>query len=352
MDAIDGDRAIWSRDGEGGNVGEDQTAALGGEIVVFDDAGGPRVEVIVGEDTVWLSQQQMAGLFGRERSVITRHVANVFAEGELAEEGSVQILHTTPEGGRPAAYYNLDVIISVGYRVKSPRGTAFRKWATGVLRQHLIEGYTLNEKRLAARGAEATKAVELAINTLRSNALVSGDGAEVLAVVQHYFASWQMLRAYDDGTLPASPAGSTPMAALTIEQARDAIRVLRDDMLSRGENPGLFGSERGDALESILGQIELVFVDQPAYPTVEERAAHLLYFTIKNHPLSDGNKRVATLLFLDYLRLNGALLGPTGRLRFSDTALVALALLIAESDPKSKDLVILMVTNLLAVDAG
>lgn len=322
-----------------------------GEVAVYEEVGGPRVEVIVGDDTVWLTQQQMADLFGRDRTVIGRHIANAFGDGELDREGNVQNLHVASGGDRPTAFYNLDVIISVGYRVKSPRGTAFRKWATGVLRQHLIDGITINQKRLEQRGREAERALAVALETLRSHELISDGGQEVLAVVQHYFKSWELLRAYDEDTLSAAPDGTTaPFRPLTIEAAREAIRTLADDMAARGETLGLFGQERGEALESILAQIEQTVFEQPAYPTVESRAAHLLYFVIKNHPLSDGNKRVASLLFLDYLRLNGAFLASDGRPRFSDTALVALALLVATSDPKDKDIIIKLILNLLAED--
>ena len=244
----------------------------------------------------------------------------------------MQILHRTSEGGRPATFYNLDVVISVGYRVKSKRGTQFRTWATRTLRDHLIKGYTLNEKRLLARGVDFDQAVALLTATLRNQQLVTAEGQAVLEVVQHYARTWRMLRAYDENQLsPAPGQTSAPTASLDIATARDAIRTLRDDMVVRGENPGMFGQERGDALESTLLNIEQTWGGEALYPTIESRAAHLLYFVIKDRPLSDGNKRTASLLFLDYLLRNNALLGTSGQPRFSDTALVALALLVAES---------------------
>lgn len=333
------------------------TEEIRGEVVVYEPPGdGARVEVRLVGETVWLTQDQMAALFGRERSVITKHLRNAYATGEIEPEATRALFaRVQSEGGRQVSrqleHYNLDAILSVGYRVNSIRGTQFRKWATGVLRQHLVDGITINQKRLEQRGREAERALAVALETLRSHQLISGDGQEVLAVVQHYFKSWELLRAYDDDTLPAAPDGTvTPFRPLTIEAARDAVRTLADEMAARGETLGLFGQERGDALESILAQIEQTVFEQPAYPTVESRAAHLLYFVIKNHPLSDGNKRVASLLFLDYLRLNGAFLASDRRPRFSDTALVALALLVATSDPKDKDLVIRLILNLLAED--
>jgi prophage maintenance system killer protein len=323
-----------------------------GEVVVYETPdGGARVEVVVGDETVWLTEAQMADLFDRERSVIGRHIRNVFAEGELAREGSVQILPRTPDGGRPGATYNLDVIISVGYRVKSRRGTQFRIWATNTLRDHLIQGYTLSEKRLLARGVEFDQAVALLSSTLRNQELVTDEGQAVLEVVQRYARSWRMLRAFDEDQLSSAPdRTSAPIASLDITAARATIRTLRGDLVARGENPGMLGQERGDALESILLNIEQTWGGEALYPTIESRAAHLLYFVIKDHPLSDGNKRTGSLLFLDYLRRNNALLGSNGRPRFSDTALVALALLVAESDASHKDLVVRLILNLLAED--
>lgn len=261
-----------------------------GEVVVYEAPdGGVHVEVIVGDETVWLTQAQMVDLFGRGQSVIARHIGNVFAEGELPREGSMQILHRTPDGGRPATFYNLDVIISVGYRVKSKRGTQFRIWATSVLRDHLMRGWTINEKRLLARGVDFDQTVALLTTTLRNQQLVTAEGQAVLEVVQHYARTWRMLRAYDEDQLSSAPGQtSAPIASLDLATARETIRTLRDDMVARGENPGMFGQERGDALESILLSIGQTWGGEALYPTIESRAAHLLYFVTKNHPLTDG----------------------------------------------------------------
>ncbi len=323
-----------------------------GEIVVYEAPdGSARVEVVLGEDTIWLTQAQMADLFDRDRTIITRHIGNVFAEGELDRESNVRNLHIASGGDRPTAFYNLDVIISVGYRVKSRRGTQFRIWATRTLRDHLIKGYTLNEKRLLARGVEFDQAVALLTATLRKNEILTPEGQAILEVVQHYAQTWRMLRAYDEDQLSSAPGQtSAPTATLDIATARMAIRTMRDDMVGRGESTGMFGQERDDALESILLNIEQTWGGEALYPTIESRAAHLLYFVIKDHPLSDGNKRTASLLFLDYLRRNNAYLGTNGQPRFSNTALVALALLVAESEASHKDLVIRLILNLLAED--
>ncbi len=323
-----------------------------GEILVYEAPdGGARVEVIVRDETVWLSQAEMVDLFGRDRTVITRHIGNVFREGELPRKSNVQILHIASGGDRPTTLYSLDVIISVGYRVKSQRGTQFRMWATNTLRDHLIRGYTLNEKRLHGRGVEFEQAVTLLSSTLQNQHLITDQGQAVLDVVQRYARSWRILRDYDEDTLSHTPdQTSEPIASLGLAEARETLAALRDDMVARGETPGLFGLERDDTLGSILLNIEQTWDGRPLYPTIESRAAHLLYFVIKDHPLADGNKRSGSLLFLDYLRRNNALLASNGQPRFSDTALVAFALLVAESDASHKELVIRLILNLLAED--
>lgn len=334
-----------------------QDSESSGEVVVYRAAdGGAQVEVLVDGDTVWLTSRQMADLFQTTTRNVELHARNAFDEGEL-EEGATakESFVVRSEGGRDVRrrirHYNLDVIISIGYRVKSRRGTQFRIWANRILRDHLLSGYTINEKRLLARGVEFDQAVALLTATLRKHEDLTPEGQALLDVVRHYAQTWRMLRAYDEDQLSSAPGQtSTPTATLNIATAREAIRVMRDDMLTRGENPGMFGQERDDALESILLNIEQTWGGEPLYPTVESRAAHLIYFVIKDHPLSDGNKRTASLLFLDYLRRNKSYLGASGQPRFSNTALVALALLVAESEAAHKDLVIRLILNLLAQD--
>lgn len=324
-----------------------------GEVVVYEAPDGEvRVDVRLERETVWLSQAQMAELFGRERSVITRHVGNVFREEELEEESNVHFLHVAGSD-RPVGFYSLDVIISVGYRVKSQRGTQFRIWATRTLRDHLLRGYTLHERRLAERGLdEVEQAVGLLARTLTTHALVTGEGRDVLEVVQRYTRAWRLLLEYDEERLAAAPARpDAPQSPLSLDDARAAAASLRDDLVERGEAGALFGQERGDALAGIVGAIEQTFGGEPLYPSTQVRAAHLLYFVIKDHPFSDGNKRIGTLLFLEYLRRNGLLLRADGQPRLADNAMVALALLVAESEPSQKELMIRLVLNLLEEDA-
>jgi prophage maintenance system killer protein len=331
-----------------------------GEIVLYEAPDGQiRLDVRVEQETVWLSQAQMAELFGRERSVITKHLRNVYAEGELAVEGtSAKLAQVQTEGGRTVTrevdHYSLDVIISVGYRVNSKRGTQFRIWATRTLRDHVLQGYSINERRLREKGlGEIEQAVALLARTLDHQGLVTDEGRAVLDVVQQYARSWRLLLEYDEDRLPEAPARpSHPTADLTRGAARRAIIQMRDALAERAEVTGLFGQERGEQLSGIVRSIEQTFDGQPLYPSVEARAAHLLYFVIKDHPFVDGNKRIGSLLFLEYLRLNGALLRSDFTPRFADNALVALALLIAESDPGHKQLMIRVILNLLGDDGA
>lgn len=334
---------------------ESPGAPAAGEVVLYRTRGG-RVELDVRleRDSVWLSLNQMAELFGRDKSVISRHLDNVFKSKELLRSSTVAKTATVQrEGGRDIVrkveYFNLDAILSVGYRVNSRQGTQFRIWATQTLRDHLLRGYTLNEKRLRERGLdEVEQAIDLLSNTLRNQSLVTEHGSAVLEVVQHYTRAWRLLLEYDEDRLATSPTNPVaPSGELTLKDARAAINDLRTSLANRNESSDLFGRERGDQLHGILGAIEQTFGGEPLYPTAQARAAHLLYFIIKDHPFTDGNKRIGTLLFLEYLRRNGLLLREDGQLRLADNAMVALALLVAESSPKQKELMIRLILNLL-----
>lgn len=328
----------------------------GGEIIVYEAPDGEvRVDVRLERETVWLTQEQMSQLFERERSVITKHVRNVFKEGELEPKAvCAKFAHTAADGKTyQVDHYNLDVIISVGYRVISKRGTQFRIWATRTLREHLLRGYTLHEQRLRERGlGEIEQAVGLLARTLTTHALVTDEGRALLEVIQRYARAWRLLLEYDEERLAGTPTRPvTPTATLPLDDARAAAASLRQDLTTRREAGALFGQERGEGLAAILGSIEQTFDGQPLYPSVQARAAHLLYFVIKDHPFGDGNKRIGTLLFLEYLRRNGLLTRADGSPRLADNAMVALALLLAESEPSHKDLMIRLVLNLLGDEA-
>ena len=333
-------------------MNKDQTNEFGQVVLYRTEDGSTAVDVRLAGDTVWLSQAQLVELFQRDQSVISRHIRNVFKERELDAKGNMQKMHIA-ESDRPVAFYSLDVIISVGYRVNSKRGTQFRIWATRTLKDHLVRGYTLNERRLRERGlAEAEQAVQLLARTLTRHELVDDPGRGVLDVVSRYAKTWLLLGAYDERRLESPRHGRRARAALDAARAYQAIATLKARLMDQGQATALFGREREDRLRAILGAIEQTFDRQPLYPSIEECAAHLLYFIIKDHPFTDGNKRIASFLFILYLRENRFLTDARGELKINDNALVALALLTAESAPGNKELMIRLIMHLLAEEGG
>jgi len=322
-----------------------------GEVVIYRSANGQdQLEVHLEKDTVWLTLNQMSELFERDKSVVSRHLRTIFSSGELDKEATVAKNATAQtEGGRTVRrsieWYNLDAIISVGYRVNSKRGTQFRIWATSVLKDHLIKGYTTNERRLAEKGlSEMEQTLELLSRTLRRHEALTDEGRAVLEVVGRYARSWSLLLQYDEDRLGLPPGRHTAGKALDYQQFKNAITAMKSDLAERGEATALFGQERSHSLQGILGNLAQTFGGQDLYPSVEEKAAHLLYFVIKDHPFSDGNKRIGSFLFLIFLQENNVL----EQSGINDNGLVALALLIAESDPRQKDLLIRLTINLLA----
>jgi prophage maintenance system killer protein len=323
------------------------------EIAIYQSPKGD-VEVRVGHDTVWLNQRQMSELFDTSTDNIGLHLKRIYADGELSEAATTEESSVVqPEGRRRVTrklkFYNLDAIISVGYRVNSKKGVQFRQWATALLREHLARGYTLNRQRFEANARELEAALRLIRKTAATSALNLDAGRGLVDVVTRYTYTFLWLQRYDDGLLTA-PAGEPGGVLPTLEQARHAISTLKADLMTRGEAGTLFGVERDDALAAILGNLDQSVFGEPAYPSVEAKAAHLLYFVIKNHPLADGNKRSGALLFLDFLHRNGRLAGADGSPVVNDVGLAALALLVAESDPKDKDVLLRLIMNMLAID--
>ena len=321
-------------------------------IQIFTSADGhAELQVALDQETVWLNQAQMAELFGTKRPAITKHLNNIYKSGELDEHSTCSILeHMADHGQRyRTKHYNLDAIISVGYRVNSMRATQFRQWATGVLKQHLVQGYTLNQKRLAERGIEFEQAVSLLSRTLSNQQLVSPQGEVVAAVISDYARSWSLLQGYDEQQLSEVNVKQLDMRSLNLDAALAAITELKQTLIAKGEATALFGQLRGDGLTSALATIEQGFGDELFYPNVASRAAHLLYFVIKNHPLADGNKRSGSFLFLWYLRLNQHLLAKPVEQLINDNTLVALALLVAESLPDQKELMIRLIEHFIVL---
>lgn len=323
------------------------------QIQIFtSEDGQAHLEVTLEQETVWLSQAQMGGLFATTSENVLMHLQNIFKDQELSEEATAKdFLVVRQEGKRQVRrsikHYNLDAIISVGYRVSSKRATQFRRWATQVLKDHLVQGYTLNQRRLTERGIEFEQAVNLLSRTLTNQGLVSTEGEAVARVISDYARSWSLLQGYDEQQLTELNIKQPGMHSLELEEALKAIGELKQTLIAKGEATELFGQVRGDGLTSALATIEQGFGDELFYPNVATRAAHLLYFVIKNHPLADGNKRCGSFLFLWYLRRNAALLARPVDQLINDNTLVALALLVAESLPDQKTLMIRLIEHFI-----
>ena len=318
------------------------------EYQVYQNAAGAlEVRFDAKNDTVWLRQEQLAQLFGRERSVITKHLRKAFAEEELDEKSNVQILHIA-NSDKPVAFYNLDVIISIGYRVKSPEGIRFRQWATRLIKEHLTRGYTLNQQRLQSNASELQAALELVRKAAQSPDLQLETGRGLIDIVTRYAYAFALLQQYDEGLL-TDPKTEVGGVLPSVTEARQMLAGLKQDLLRKGDATELFARERGDGLEALLGNLAQSVFGEAAYPSIEAKAAHLLYFVIKNHPFADGNKRSGAYLFVDFLHRNGRLMDDAGIPVINDVGLAALALLIAESAPAQKDTMIKLVMNMLAV---
>ena len=316
-----------------------------GEVLIYQSTdGGPALDVRLEQETVWLNQRQMAELFDKDTDTIGLHIRNVFKEGELepgptTEESSVVQIEGGRQVRRKARSYNLDVIISVGYRVKSQRGTQFRIWATNVLRQHLVQGYTVHERRLK----ELKQAVRLIADVAHRRTLSGDEATALLDVVADYSYALDVLDDYDHQRVRLGEVSPGPVAVLGLDEARQVIVRMGE----RFGATGLFGREKDHGLEGSLSAVMQTFGGVELYPSLEEKAAHLLYFLVKNHHFVDGNKRIAAALFLWFLEKNRALYRADGGKRIADNALVAMTLLIAESKPEEKDVLARVVVNLI-----
>ena len=323
-------------------------AAPGGEVIVYEASDGDvRVDVRFDRETAWLTQRQMAEVFGTTSRNVQMHLRNVFSSGELEAGATTKdFLVVRAEGDRTVRrrlkHYNLDAIISVGYRVNSKRGVRFRQWATRTLREHLIRGYTLNERRLAERGLrEARDSLDLLSRTLKNHELVTDAGRAVLDVIGRYADTWRLLVEYDEDRLRMPPGRSPSTGVLDFDTATGAIIRFKEELMERREASALFGNLRGDGLAGILGSIEQTMFGESLYRSREEKAAHLLYFIVKDHPFTDGNKRIGSLLFLLYLKQENV------EHELNPQAVTALTLLIAESAAAAKDLMVRLIMNLL-----
>lgn len=314
------------------------------QLVIYKAPDGTMsIDVTVQNETVWLSQGQMAELFGKDQSVIARHISNVFKEGELEKESNMQILHNTLSKFKPTQVYSLDVIISVGYRVKSKRGTQFRIWANQILKQYLLQGYAINERVAAQKYDELSQLVKVLGRTIQNQEKLTEDSRSLLDVVVDYTYALDTLDRYDYQELKIEDTTGKEAFHATYENAMEVIHELHEKF----GGSTLFGNEKDDSFKSSIGQIYQTFGGVDLYPSVEEKAAMLLYLVTKNHSFSDGNKRIAATLFLWFLNGNGILYNEDGTKRIADNTLVALTLMIAESRTEEKDTMVKVIVNLI-----
>lgn len=304
---------------------------MGDEIILFEtNDNAIKLEVPVEGETVWLSANQMAELFDRDEKTIRKHINNVFSEAEVDKDNNTQKMRVVGVKQK-VPFYTLDVIISVGYRVKSKRGVEFRRWANSVLKQYILQGYAVNDNRIAQLG-EVIRIMKRTQNAL--------DSQQVLNVIQKYSNALELLDSYDHQNMKR-PKGNVATYELTYEECKDVISQMRF-----GAESDLFGKEKDDSFKGSIGNIYQSFSGQELYPTLEEKAAHLLYFVTKNHSFLDGNKRIAATMFLYFLDKNGVLFIDDDKL-IDDHTLVALTIMIAESKPEEKEMMITVIMNCL-----
>ncbi len=324
------------------------------QFLIFESDSGA-IEVQLEGDTVWLSQREISLVFGTEVPAISKHVSNILTEEELDAEATVSKMERVQQEGqrqvrRQVEVYNLDMILSIGYRVNSSRATRFRQWATARLKEHLVHGYTLNRQRFETNAKELEAAMLLLRKTAQSSALEMATGRGLVDIATGYAQTFLLLQRYDEGLLtepPAEAGGVLP----ALDEVRFSLAQLKAELIARKEATALFAQERESGLAALLGNLDQSVFGEPAYPSIESKAAHLLYFVVKNHPFADGNKRSAAFLFVDFLNRNGRLLDAAGQAVINDVGLAALTLLVAESDPAQKETLIRLIMNMLAKDS-
>jgi len=316
------------------------------ELIVFKDE---KLELKVGfeEETVWLNQSEIAQLFEKDRTVITRHINNILKDKEVDEKSNVQKMHIA-NSDKPVKFYSLDIVLAVGYRTNSARAIKFRQWATNVLKQYLIKGYTLNKERLQEQKLEELdKTIQLIKQGLDAQALSTTEAKGFVEIISNYAKSWALLQGYDEQSLEEIVAHKEQKFILDYDEAKEAISQLKQTLIAKGEATKLFGNEKAGEFKSNLLNIYQSFGGVELLPSIEQKASNLLYYVIKGHPFIDGNKRIGAYLFVLFLHKNGVLHKPNGEPKINDNALASLALLVATSAPEQKDIIIKLIMNML-----
>ncbi|WP_428024935.1 RhuM family protein [Arcobacter sp.] len=322
------------------------------EIVIYED-GNVELSTKVENDTLWLSQKQLCELFDRDKSVVSRHIKNIFKDEELEQNSVVVKNATTASDGKTyiVEYYNLDMIISLGYRINSKKATKFRQWATKVLKQYLIDGYVINKDRLQQQKLdELNQTLALIKNSIETKELNSDVSKGFVEIISNYAKSWALLQGYDEQTLQEVINIKEQKFILDYDESKKAIEEFKKALIGKGEATELFGKEKANEFEGNLLSIYQTFGGVELLPSIEQKASNLLYYVIKGHPFNDGNKRIGAYLFILFLSKNNSLYKSNGELKINDNALASLALLVATSKPEQKDIIIKLIMNILYED--
>lgn len=318
-------------------------------IVIYED-GNVALQVKFDGETIWLRQDQIADIFGKSRTVITKHINNILKEEEVDEKSNVQKMHIA-NSDKPVKFYGLDIILAVGYRTNSAKAIQFRQWATKVLKQYLLDGYALNKDKLQQKKLdELNQTLQLIRNSIESKELGSDVSKGFVEIISNYARSWALLQGYDDQSLQEVINHSEQKFILDYDESKNAIEEFKKVLISKGEATILFGQEKAGEFKGNLLNIYQTFGGEELLPSIEQKAANLLYYVIKGHPFNDGNKRIGAYLFILFLSKNNALYKPNGELKINDNALASLALLVATSKPEQKDIIIKLIMNILYED--
>ncbi|MFK5975800.1 MAG: RhuM family protein [Sulfurovum sp.] len=324
-------------------------------IVIYED-GNVELSTTVEDETIWLNQKQMAELFDVQRPAVTKHLNNILKSGELDEKVVCSILeHTTQHGAivnkkqtTKTKFYNLDVVISIGYRVNSKKATKFRQWATKVLKEYLIKGYVLNKDKLQQQKLEELDhTIQLIKQGLNNQELSTYEAKGFVEIISNYARSWSLLQGYDEQSLEELTRQKEEKFILGYDEAKEAIALFKDTLMKKGEASNLFGQEKSNEFKGNLLNIYQTFGGYELLPSIEQKASNLLYYIIKGHPFNDGNKRIGAYLFILFLSKNRTLYKSNGELKINDNALASLALLVATSKPEQKDIIIKLIMNML-----
>ncbi len=316
------------------------------DIVIYED-GNVEINVEFKNDTVWLRQNQISEIFEKDRTVITRHINNILRDKEVDEKSNVQKMHIA-NSDKPVKFYSLDIVLAVGYRTNSAKAIKFRQWATKILKDYLIKGYALNQKKLQKQKLEELdKTIRLIRQGLQNNALSADEAKGFVEIVGSYAKSWALLQGYDDQSLQEVLHRREEKFVLDYDEAKAAIAELKKALIAKGEATELFGQEKAGEFKGNLLNIYQSFGGVDLLPSLEAKAANLLYYIIKGHPFNDGNKRIGAYLFVLFLHKNGILHKANGEPKVNDNALASIALLVAQSDPSQKEIIIRLVMNML-----